>query len=351
MGLASGLGRAVAALPRGLVQALAGEPTTIRGRSLDPWVQLIARGAARQRPVHRMTPAEARAANDRMLGLGAGAPRPMAATLHRMVGGAEGPLAARLYRPHGLAGPRPLLLYFHQGGCVIGNPDWAEPFCTRIAETARCLVLSTSYRLGPEHRFPAAQEDAVAVYRWLLQHADELGADPARIAVGGDSAGGGLAAHVTHAARRGGDPQPILQLLVYPWLHAFADNDAYRDFGACYPLTREFMQWLLTHYTSDPSEREDPRLSPALERSFEGLAPAIVATAGFDLLCDEGDDYAEKLARAGVPVLHRRYDALCHGFTGFAGAVPAAGQALDELARDVERALTGARGIGPGLET
>jgi acetyl esterase/lipase len=294
--------------------------------------------------MHRMTPAEARAANDRMIALGAGAPRPMAAIEHRIVTGAEGDLAARLYRPHDLAGPRPLLVYFHQGGCVIGNLDWAESFCTRIAETARCLVLSTSYRLGPEHRFPAAQDDAVAVYRWALQHAESLGADPARIGVGGDSAGGGLSAHITHAARRAGDPQPILQLLVYPWLHAFADDAAYDDFGACFPLTREDMQWIVSHYTNDASEIQDPRLSPLLEKSFEGLAPAVVARAGFDLLCDEADAYVEKLEQAGVPVVHRRYDELCHGFTSIGGTVPAANRALDELALDVERALTGARG-------
>jgi acetyl esterase/lipase len=345
MGLASWLGRALGTLPRGLVAKLAGEPLTIRGRTLDPWVQLIARGSAKQLPMHRMTPAEARASNDRAITLGAGAPRSMAAIEHRMVTGAESDLPARLYRPHDLAGPRPLLLYFHQGGCVIGNLDWAESFCMRIAETARCLVLSTTYRLGPEHRFPAAQEDAIAIYRWVLHHAESLGADPARIAVGGDSAGGGLSAHITHAARSAGDLQPLLQLLVYPWLHAFADNAAYQEFGDCFPLSREDMRWIGSHYMNDPSEREDPRLSPILERSFEGLAPAIIARSGFDLLCDEADAYAEKLEQAGVSVVRRAYDELCHGFTSIGGTVPAADRALDELASDVERALTGAQGV------
>ena len=330
-------------LPDGLVAALAGPPTEIRGRRLDPRLALVARAAAGQPPLHQMSAAEARAAAKAGILLAAGPPRRLAEIDHRAVTGAAGWLPARLYRPAEIDAPRPVVLYFHQGGCVIGDLDWCETFCTELAEGARCLVLSVEYRKGPEHRFPAAQEDAVAAYGWLLEHARELGGDPRRIVVAGDSAGGGLAAHVCHAAKRAGLPQPILQMLIYPWLHAFADNASYRDFGACYPLTRESMQWFLSHYARDERDREDPRLSPLCEPDLSGLAPAVVVTAGFDVLCDEGEAYARKLVAAGVPVVYRCEESLCHSFTALGGVAPSAAQACQAIARDLERALTGWR--------
>lgn len=341
MGLAARLLSAtLRRMPAAWLRRLAGAPVTIRGRTLDPQLQLLARGAAGQTPFHEMSAAEARRATSKALALGQAPARPMAAVDRRRVPGPGGDIPILTYRPPDLAGPRPLLLYFHQGGCVIGDLDWCEPFCTLLAETARCPVASVDYRLGPEHPFPAAQDDAVAAWRWAREHAAELGGDPERLAVGGDSAGGGLAAHVTHAARRAGEPQPVLQLLVYPWVLAYADNEAYRDFAESYPLTPEGMRWFLSHYAPDEKSWEDPRLSPLLEESFAGLAPALVYTAGFDPLCDEGRDYAAALEKAGVPVAHRCFDSLCHSFTSL-GAIPAAWEAQREIARDVERVLTG----------
>ncbi len=338
------LERALAALlprlPDGLVAALAGPPLLIRGRRLDPRLALVAKGTKGQTPHHRMTPVEARVAAKAAILLAGGAPRAMAEIDHRAVSGAAGLLPARLYRPLGIDAPRPLVLYFHQGGYVIGDLDCCESFCTRLAETARCLVLSAAYRKGPEHRFPAAQEDAVAVYRWALEHAGEVGGDPRRLVVAGDSAGGGLAAHVTHVAKREGLPQPLLQILMYPWLHAYADNAAYRDFGASYPLYRETVQWLLANYANDAPDHGDVRLSPGLEPDVSGLAPAVVVTAGFDLLCDEGEVYARRLEAAGVPVTFRCEESLCHSFTALGGVSPAAAAACEAIARDLERALT-----------
>jgi acetyl esterase/lipase len=264
----------------------------------------------------------------------------MAQVDRRAIAGPAGDIPVRIYRPPGLSGPRPLLLYFHQGGCVIGDPDWCEPFCTLLAERARCPVMSVDYRKGPEHRFPAAQEDAVAAYRWALSHAGEIGGDPQRLAVGGDSAGGGLSAHITHELARSGDPQPLLQLLIYPWVEAYADNDAYRDFVESFPLTPEGMRWFLSNYANGEQDWKDPRLSPLREPDFAGLAPALVYTAGFDPLCDEGEQYAAKLEAAGVPVRYRCLEQLCHSFTAF-GALPVAAAALEEIALDVERVLTG----------
>jgi acetyl esterase len=338
--LERGAARLLRRLPDGLVAALAGPPLEIRGRRLDPRLALVAKAAAGRMPLHQMSAGQARVVAKQGILLSAGAPRPMAEIDHRSVTGAEGWLPARLYRAAGIDGPRPVVLYFHQGGCAIGDLDWCESFCTELAEGARCLVLSVEYRKGPEHRFPAAQEDAVAAYRWILEHARELGGDPRRIVVAGDSAGGGLAAHITHAARRAGLPQPLLQILVYPWLHAYADNASYRDFGACYPLTRELMQWFVSQYARDERDREDPRFSPLLEKDCSGLAPAVVVTAGFDLLCDEGEAYARKLEAAGVPVSFRCEESLCHSFTALGGVSPAAEQACQAIARDLERALT-----------
>jgi acetyl esterase/lipase len=326
-------------LPAALVARLAGPPIEIRGRRLDPHLTLAMKGAARRTPLHRMSAAEARVATSAALALSLPRPRRMAEVDHRAVAGAAGPLRARLYRPPGIDSPRPLVLYFHQGGFVIGDLDWCEPFCTLLAETARCLVLSVDYRKGPSDRFPAAQEDAVAAYRWALSHAGEVGGDPRRIVVAGDSAGGGLAAHIAQAAKRAGLPQPLLQILIYPWLHAYADNASYRDFGASEPLTRESMLWFLANYARE-RDREDPRLSPLLEPDVTGLAPALVVTAGFDVLCDEGEAYAKRLEAAGVPVTFRCEESLCHSFTSLGGISPAAARACQAIACDLERTLT-----------
>jgi acetyl esterase/lipase len=342
--LAQRLGaRALSALPGRWVAPLAGAPTVIRGRTLDPHFALIAR-ASRVPAVHTLSPAEARRVTSESLAPAAAMPLPLERLEEHRVPGAERALIARLYVPPDLDGPRPLVLYFHQGGYVIGNLDWCEPFCSVVATRARCLVMSIDYRMGPEHRFPAAQEDAWAVYRFALEHADRLGGDPARVAIGGDSAGGGLAAMVAQRARAEGVRAPCFQLLIYPWLLAFADNAAYRDFGACMPLLREDIPWFLSHYLNADRERDDVRFSPALESDVRGLAPALVYTAGFDILCDEGEDYAQRLSAAGVPVSFRCFESVPHGFTSFGGIAPAAARAQDEIAHDVDLVLS--KGVG-----
>jgi acetyl esterase/lipase len=335
--------RAMRALPDSWIARiarLAGEPTVIRGRTHDPRLALVARAAASQPAMHASPPVEARASANDAIALAVGPNCPLERLETHRVPGADGFLEARLHVPPGLDGPRPLILWLHQGGCVIGNLDWCESFCSVLANGARAPVLSVAYRKGPEHRFPAAQEDAWAVYRWACDHAGTLGGDPARIGVGGDSAGGGLAAMVAQRALAEGAPQPAFQLLVYPWLLAFADNDAYRDFGACYPLDVPSMRWFLTHYLNDDAERDDPRMSPGLAADLTGLAPALVYTAGFDLLCDEGEAYARRLEAAGVPVVFRCYASLPHSFTSFGGVAPEALRAQREIAHDVDLLLS-----------
>jgi acetyl esterase/lipase len=335
--------RALRAVPERWIAPLAGAPTVIRGRTLDPHIALATR-AARAPAMHTQTPAEARSVASRSLA-GAAAPLwPLERIEEHRVPGAERALVARLYVPPDLDGPRPLVLYFHQGGYVIGELDWCEPFCSELANAARCPVLAIDYRKGPEHRFPAAQDDAWAVYCHALEHAAVFGGDPERIGVGGDSAGGGLAAMIAQRAHAERVRAPRFQLLIYPWLIACADNTAYRDFGACPPLLREDIPWFLTHYLRSDAERADLRLSPGLASELSGLAPALVYTAGFDVLCDEGEQYAQRLAEAGVPVVYRCYESLPHGFTLFAGTAPAAARALGEIAHDVDLVLSrGAR--------
>jgi acetyl esterase/lipase len=323
-----------------VLRCVAGAPIAIGGRTLDPRLQLIARRAAAKTPLHRLSPQEARQRSAAALAALDGRPRPMQDIDHRVVPGAAGELPARVYRPAGINGPRPLLLYFHQGGCVIGDLDCCETFCTVLAETARCPVMSIGYRLGPEHRFPAAQRDAIAAFLWATEHAGEVGGDPKRVAVGGDAAGGTLAAVVTQEMKRRGGPLPCFQLLIYPQLLAYADNEAYRDFADTHPLTPEGVRWYLSHYLGGEEEWSDPLASPLLEPDVAGLAPTLLVTAGFDPLCDEGAAYAQRLEAAGVPVVYRCYEHLCHGFTAMSGAVPAAGDALQEIAWDFERALT-----------
>jgi acetyl esterase/lipase len=334
--------RALPHLPDAWIERASGERPEIRGSRLDPRIALMARFAARETPFQHMTPAAARRTSGAALRLTTGRPRPLERVEHRLLPGPAGAIPARVYHPPGLDAPRPLLLYFHQGGCVIGDLDWCESFCSLLAETARCRVLSVDYRLGPEHRFPAAQDDALAAYAWAAAHAEEIGGDPRRLAVGGDSAGGGLSAMICHEMKRREGPTPVLQLLIYPWVVALADNQSYRDYALGWPLSADGMRWFVAHYLNDDAEREDPRMSPLLEEDFTGLPPAVVATAGFDPLRDEGAAYAEKLQKAGVPVRYRCYETLSHTFTAFGGAVPAARWALEEIAVDLERAFTGA---------
>ena len=332
--------RAVGALPPDWAALLAGSTPVIRGRTLDPHLALIARATRSQPALHTLAPAEARRVAAESVAIAAGSCAALERIEDHLVPGAERPLAARLFVPPRLDGPRPLILYFHQGGFVIGDLDWCSPFCSVLAAGARCPVLAIDYRKGPEHRFPAAQEDAWAAYCHAREHADRFGGDRDRVGVGGDSAGGGLAAMVAQRAKAERSAQPIFQLLIYPWLIACADNDAYRDFGAIPPLRRADIPWFLSHYLEDDGPRADLRLAPGLAPDLSGLAPALVYTAGFDILCDEGDAYAERLRAAGVPVRHRCFETLTHAFTSLAGVSPAASRALEEIARDLDLLLS-----------
>lgn len=229
--------------------------------------------------------------------------------------GPAGTIGARHYRPLGATGSAPLLVFFHGGGFVMGDLESHDAVCRLICRDAGVHVLAVDYRLAPEHPAPAAVEDAYAAYRWAREHAAELGADPRRVAVGGDSAGGCLAAVVTVLARDAGDPIPALQWLVYPVTDMRGGSRSRSLFGDGFLLTKHDMDWFQDTYLHNSDlDVTDPRVSPMMTPDLAGVSPALVITAGFDPLRDEGDQYADRLRTAGVAVDHRQMGSMVHAF-------------------------------------
>lgn len=250
------------------------------------------------------------------------------------VDGDDGPLPARVYRPQ-VDGPVPTLVFFHGGGFVIGDVETHDLQCRLLCGDAGLVVCSVEYRLAPEGAFPAAVDDAVAATRWAAANVADLGGDPARLAVGGDSAGGNLAAVVSQELR-GAEPPLAAQLLLYPVTDMVTDRPSRAANAEGYFLTSDDMRWFGTHYPASGKLIADPRVSPALSDS---LAPAIVATAEFDPLLDDGDAYAQALQHAGVRVLHRRFDGLIHGFFAMGPLSEACAQAARLLCADLRELL------------
>lgn len=243
------------------------------------------------------------------------------------------PLRVRIYRRFGVgtdtAGspgrrPLPAIVYFHGGGWVTGDLESHDALCRILAAASRSLVVAVDYRLAPEHPFPAAVDDALAAYEWVHEHGDELGIEPGRIGVMGDSAGANLAAVVSQLTRSGSSlpvPSPVAQGLVYPVLDARFGSESMRSCGTGFLLTRVAMEYYRHHYLAGPSDWDDPRASPLLTEDLQGLAPTLVVTAGFDPLRDDGINYADSLRRAGVSVADHRYEDQIHGFM-IMGIVP-----------------------------
>jgi acetyl esterase len=256
----------------------------------------------------------------------------------RTVPGPAGEIPVRVYTPAG-EGPRPVVVYFHGGGWVIGDLDVVDRPCRTLANAADAVVVSVDYRLAPEHRHPAAFDDALAATTWVAEHADELGADPARLAVGGDSAGGQLAAAVSQAARGAGGPAIAFQLLIYPVTDMDFTTASYTENAEGYLLQRGSMQWFWAHYLGAQDPGTDPTAFPARAADLGGLPPAFVATAEFDPLRDEGEAYAKALADAGVDVVASRYDGMVHGFFWTLGATPSGRAMVDDAVAAMRAAL------------
>lgn len=323
-------------LPGFILNWFAGGKTIVRGRVLDPRMNFIATMAKKAMADGPANPSvlERREAANAGLAMLEGKPRAMKAIEHRTIPGPFGETPIRIYTPNSGKGALPLMVYYHQGGCVIGNPDWCETFCTYIADEANAIVVSVDYQKAPEHVFPASFDDALNAYDWAVNNAAALGADPARMGIGGDSAGGNLSAAITHELKKQNRPQPLVQLLVYPWTTTVQELPSREEFGESYPLDKPTMDFFKEQYLPDAETMSfDHRCSPLDEEDCSGLAPAVIATAGFDPISDEGQAYAEKLKAAGVPVEFKCYESLTHSFTAMSGVLPAAKQAITTLAQ------------------
>jgi acetyl esterase/lipase len=233
------------------------------------------------------------------------------------------------------------MVFGHFGGGVIGDLETCDAFCSLLAKVARCAVVSVDYRLAPEHRFPAGLDDMAFAFRWVRDHAADFGAPAGHAAIGGDSMGGNFAAVIAQDLKRAGEPQPALQLLIYPCVDVASETASMTTFADAFPLTKSLMDWFMGHYMGPDANPADRRLSPVQQKDLKGLAPAVVVTAGFDPLVDQGGMYARHLREAGVPTVFRCYDGLGHGFTAFTGAVPAADIACREIAGLVRQGFEG----------
>ncbi|MFN2427691.1 MAG: alpha/beta hydrolase [Candidatus Binatia bacterium] len=319
-------------LPDPVVTVLAGRPEIRDGQTLDPQLQLLLRlmGAANLPRLESLAPLEARAFFRDSAGLLTLAPAPMARIDDRVVTTPHGAVPVRIYVPSNDAAPKPVLVYYHGGGWTVGDLETHDAVARAFAKEVECVVVSVDYRMGPEDRFPAAAEDAVDVFGWVATYAAEFGGDAGRLAVGGDSAGGNLAAVVAQQALASGERCPDFQLLIYPVTDLADEGESYETFADGFYLTRVLMRWFADNYVSNADERLDPRASPLRAESFTGLPPTFLLTAGYDPLRDEGKAYANRLLEAGVDVEYRNYDSLIHGFISMAGVVREARRAFDD---------------------
>ena len=267
-------------------------------------------------PTHTLTPAEARRFYRERRSFTQPAPPEVAAVRELTANGPHGDIPLRLYRPIGSASNDmlPVLVYFHGGGWVIGDLDTHDTLCRELANGSGACVVAVDYRMGPEHRFPAAVDDAFAATAWVRRQADDLRIDPARMAVGGDSAGGNLAAVVAIAARDAGDLPLAFQLLIYPGTDQRRGSASHQALGEGYLLTNDTMAYFIGHYIADPAQYLDWRASPLLHTDLAGLPPAFVITAGYDPLRDEGLAYAQRLSEGGNRASQVCFERQIHGF-------------------------------------
>jgi acetyl esterase len=307
--------------------------------ALDPQAQglLEALQAQGMKSFEQMSVSEARDAAMAFRGLQA-EPATLAAVHDRTIPGADGELPIRIFVPGG-QGPLPVLTYFHGGGWVIGNLEVVDKPCRALAAATGAIVVATQYRMAPETKFPGAVDDCYAALQWVAGNAAEFGGDPSRLGVIGDSAGGNLAAVVALKARDEGGPRIRAQVLTYPVTDATSDLPSRRENAEGYLLTSASMDWFWGHYLREPGDGKNPYASPLLASDHSGLPPALVLTAEFDPLRDEGEAYAEKLKAAGVSVTVQRYDGLIHGVFWMTGAVERGNELYEEIAKFVRSEL------------
>jgi acetyl esterase len=310
---------------------------------LDPQTRaVLAKIAASSSPnFMTLAPAERRKAQDAFfmpLGL---PPADRVDVGERFIAGPGGPLRIRIYTPRGrTSAPRPLLVYFHGGGMSVGSLEQYDSLTQRLSQRSGAIVVSVDYRLTPENRFPAPVDDALAGLNWTYANAAAIGGDPARLAVGGDSAGGNLAAVVTQLARDRGGPPMVFQLLIYPAVGYSGASRSMAMFSHGYLFGAVELEMAIDQYVTDPEQRGDPRVFPILARTFKGLPPAFVISAECEIMRDDIEAYAARLKAAGVPVELHRYPGTIHPFLSMAGAIDLGRLAIDESADKLKAGLT-----------
>ncbi|MEO7855123.1 MAG: alpha/beta hydrolase [Rubrivivax sp.] len=293
-------------------------------------------------PTHTLSPAEARSFYRERRAVTQPAPPPIGETRELTASGPHGDIPLRLYQPEpesrrGAAPP--VLVYFHGGGWVIGDLDTHDTLCRELALGSGCAVVAVDYRMGPEHRFPAAVDDCIAATRWVHGHAAELGVDGSRLAVGGDSAGGNLAAVVALAARDAGDVPIGCQLLIYPATDQRRGHPSHTENGQGFLLTTDSMDYFAGHYIADKALYADWRTSPLLHADLSKLPPALVLTAGYDPLRDEGLQYSQRLSESGSRAAHISFERQIHGFITMGRVIDEANTAVALCAAELRRAL------------
>jgi acetyl esterase len=300
--------------------------------------------AANRPPLETMTPVEARFAYLATRPVLQPDPPPVAEVADIEASGPAGPIPLRIYRGHGAdkGTPQPALVYFHGGGWVIGDLESHDQVCRALANAARSIVVAVDYRLAPEHKFPAAVQDAIAATRWIAEHGPRLGIDPTRLAVGGDSAGGNLSAVVALDARDHGGPPLVYQVLIYPSTDMALERPSQFRHADQLPLRRTTMQWFVDNYLRGDADKADWRASPLRASNLAKLPPALVVTAAMDPLCDDGEAYAKALAQAQVPVTLERFAGQIHGFLSMGRIIADSDRLITLAAQHLQRAFMAA---------
>ncbi len=324
-----------------LVRASGGAPRVVRDMTLDPRMQFL-EAQARQRALswEEMSVAKLREQTEMGAALFGGAKVSGVRVLKNYVTGRSHSVPTRLYLPTVRDNSAAMLVYYHFGGGVVGSLESCHRLCGLIAKEAGAPVMSVDYRLAPEFKFPLGLEDCMAAYSWAVDNAARYGAPVRRAAVGGDSMGGHFAALIAQEFRK--TKPPVLQLLIYPAVDFVSELPSMHDFADAWPLTAETVDFFMKKYLPEGVDRSEPRISPIRTQDLRGLAPALIYTAGFDMLLDQGEAYMHRLEEASVKVAYTRFDSLPHGFVAFPAAAPAAEAAIQRIARETAQALKGA---------
>jgi acetyl esterase len=311
--------------------------------ALDPQVQAVIELVVKSgRPAyHMLSPKDARQLFLETRPASTPTPPEIGSVRNVVAETSPGAIPLRVYRPAGVPAttPLPAYVYFHGGGWVIGDLETHDVLCRQLTAASGASVISVDYRMAPEHKFPAAVDDAWAATRWVVAHAGELGLDGSRLAVGGDSAGGNLAAVLALMARDAGAPAIKLQVLIYPVTDVMRETRSYDDFAEGYMLTRDSMRWFIAHYLKSKDDARDWRVSPLRAPSLAGLPPALIVTAGNDPLRDEGEMYGGRLRDAGVMVDYVCYGGMIHGFVGMGKLIDTAQRAVSLIGDSLRQAF------------